>query len=281
MGAYLIIVIIGKTIGYHNCETVELFQSDWFQSFYRTPAQCTDILITPFEVIFKGSKHLNNPYWVIRDMFFSSVYIYICGYLRKLSADKLKPVAAEIIAAVIAAASLIVSILYFGNVAAACVTGMVLAWYNERIDRLVTSKALCAVLMLFSIAMPMGLSAVLANLTGFDRIADMRFMIIFGSILVLFLPRFDFLKKLFSLNISKFFGKISFGIYSLHWPLFCSLGSLILINLWGVISRGAALAVTYAILIVISIAAGYLYNIAIEKPVGKLQDKIMGLIKKI
>lgn len=272
VGTSLIIVFIGKTVGFHNADTYALFTNNWFQySFYNTPVRWLDVLIDPFKVLFTGNGVLNLPYWVIKDMFFSSLLIYFCGYLRTVF-SKLEPI--------IAAAALVVSFFFLKDIAFACVCGMLAAWYGERINKLISSKAICAGILLFSLAMPLGMEKLAIRALKTDVFEKPIFIIIYWTAIMLFLPRFEFLKKLFSSKAAKFCGKISFGIYSLHWPLLCSLGSLVLIYFSGIMSGSGAFALTYVILVLISFAAAYGYNITVEKLAGRFQNKIMGLIKK-
>lgn len=206
--AYLVIFTIYLMIGFHTAETKPLFQCDWYQKYYLGQYTFTDVLFGPIMVIL-GKSELNSPYWVLKNMFISSIVIYVLKYgFTKLFTQKDE--LAFSIMMVILFASIAIS-----QIITACLIGMVISRYCD--DKKIISTPTFAVwFMIVGMAIYFLPSSVVAS--------------IFFSSLVLFIPRVECINNLFCSKVFQFLGKISWGIYSFHWPLICSLGAMIIVN---------------------------------------------------
>ena len=78
------------------------------------------------------------------------------------------------------------------------------------------------------------------------------------------------MNKILGSKIDKFFGKISFGIYSLHWPVFCSLGMLILSKTAENFGLLQSSLIAIIVSITVSIIFSVLFYYVIEQHIYKL-----------
>lgn len=60
-------------------------------------------------------------------------------------------------------------------------------------------------------------------------------------------------------------GDISFGVYSFHWPIYCSLGAALMLKLWS--GLGAKISVIIAIIVSMGmvIAVSYIFSLTCER----------------
>ena len=208
-GIYLIWIFMGM----HNAATDSLFVNRWYQNAYNCSASVVDVLLSPIHVLILEKNIFNSPYWVLRDMFAASVLIYLCLYVQsKVS----KWCWANYI---VAYGGALLSCL-FSEIVAACVIGFVLAQHRHHVKWFMKKvKWLGGVAIIIFIGCatlyPNPLSAVL----------------LFGAIILL-TPSFPKLDSLLSNLFLVRLEKISFGIYSFHWPVVCSVGGYILLTVW-------------------------------------------------
>ena len=239
--AYLIIYIISLTVGFHNSETIDLFSNEWFQkAVYGGQYSLYDVLKSPVYVLVLGKCSLNSPYWVLKDMLIASYIIYILGYLRYRFPK----------CAVLLDFACLAFALFGGKVSSvisACVAGMLVLRFEENIGELFSNRAF----------------AVSAISTSFLMyiLSRREISYFFFASLIILLPKTKVLNAIFSSKIADWLGKISFGIYSFHWPLYCSVGALIMISVGNVYGVLAAIVCCWCITILLSI----IYNITFER----------------
>ena len=206
--AYLVIFMIYLLVGFHTEETTPFFRCDWYQNTYLGQYTFTDVLFGPIMVIL-GKPVLNSPYWVLRDMFISSVAIYGLKYgLKKFFAQK-RELAFSILMT-ITVASMAVS-----QIITACLIGMVISLYCDD-KEIITTPGFAVWSMIVGMAIYFLPPSVVAS--------------VFFASLVIFIPRVECINRLFCSKAFQYLGKISWGIYSFHWPLICSLVALIIVN---------------------------------------------------
>ena len=94
---------------------------------------------------------------------------------------------------------------------------------------------------------------------------------IFFCALVLYIPIMPHVNKVFSSTPMQFLGDINFGIYSFHWPVFCSIGMRVILcfsrkkGLWFPVIIGCISALLTTLIL------AYLYHITCER----LSEKVI------
>ena len=266
LGACLIIYVIGETVGFHANETKEFFKSKWFQKYYRRDYEFADVFTQSMKAMFSGSCSFNSPFWVIRDMLVSSVLIYICKLVDQIFQRKthLLPLAILLVA------------LYLDNqVIMACFVGFLIGYYADAISKL-TDKIwpfLLVSCLVYGVFRWLRAEKVLPKV--FDKV--MGYTLVHCFVLIA-LNRFSFLQRIFTTKPFLLAGKISFGVYAFHWPVICSVGSLVLIagireNWHPVSTIGASFAVSVAVTVVLSVI--YLFTVEM------FGDKVVGWVRKL
>lgn len=204
--AYAVIYGIYQYLGFHNFETTDLFTNSWFQTeFYTLSYTIDDVINSPIEVLVHGKALLNVPYWVLREMFQTSILIYIVDYLRDSKwFNSIYPV---IYLGFIYYALMIIK----SDVMVACLLGAGAAYAEEQIK----NPTKMQLILLGSIIVIMLLPTLTTN-----QLHAISFFI-----LILIIPYIPWLDHLLSFKIIEFLGKISWGVYSFHWPIFCSIGA--------------------------------------------------------
>lgn len=256
--AYLVIFGIYKLIGFHNFETTELFQCNWYQkSFYRGTYDLMTVLRSPIDVLFKGSALLNTPYWVLRMMFVSSLIIYTLSYVGGLLGKKSPALEYFVWFAALHGA------LSLDNIVAACLLGMFAARFIRRGGELIRDPAFC----FFS---------VLTIPRFYSLPAELLWTLSFVPLL-LCVPRVKRLDKVLSSRPFRFLGTVSWGIYSFHWPLISSVGALMLLALCPRFGLRAAYWMCLAAMTALTILVSYLFSISLER----LANRICGAANRL
>lgn len=241
--AYLIIYFgFYLTIGFRNNETVDLFYNSWYQSDQSLVYNLFDVVLSPFDVLIFNNCTLNSPYWVLREMFFASIIIYFISYIRnrfekfKLHISLLCVIAIPVL-------------FVFSRIIASCLFGMIVCWYEDRLGEIINNKFFAVVAMAGMFYM---------------YIAQRTFIAVVAfSAVIIFVPKTGIINRLFSSKLFGYIGKISFGIYSFHWPIYLSCGALIIKYFGNSILLGIVLAIVICIFLTISVS--WLYNISFEK----------------
>lgn len=254
LGASAIIFLIYKTVGFHANETGAYFKNTWFQKYYVEPFAWTDIFTQSLSAVFKGDSSFNPPFWVIRDMLMASGLIYICKLVESLFGRKMHglPLVFTLCA-----------LLTDNQVVTACFAGFFIGYYKDGLAVLTKSflnflcvfAAICGVFLWLKVKET--LPTVIDDITGY---------ILIHCFLVITLNRFAIPQRIFSSKLFLFAGEISFGVYSFHWPVICSVGSLTLmvglerqwhpaLTLWG----------SFTVSVVCTIILSVIYHYTVEK----------------
>ena len=73
--ASLIIGVLYSIWGFKTEAIQERINNPWLGSFYKQEFSFLDFLKAPVDVLVRGNSGVNQPYWVLRDMMFASVFI--------------------------------------------------------------------------------------------------------------------------------------------------------------------------------------------------------------
>ena len=81
--------------------------------------------------------------------------------------------------------------------------------------------------------------------------------------------------------IEPFFGKISWGVFSFHWPVICSLGALLIMKLNAVMGLASAYAVSCVLALIVTIALSEGFYYTLEKLATLLTKDIDTCMKRL
>lgn len=250
--AYAIIFLIYKTIGFHNSETLEFFENSFIQKSYTGEYTFWDVIKSPFDVLIMGKTSLNSPFWVLREMLITSVIIYFLTWLK--NRIKNENIFVIILSAVFTASMILSNVVFAG------IFGMLVYLLENDKDKAIRSnKIFISVSIVFCALLYI--------------IPRSRITCIFFGALILLIPRLPLVNTVFSSGFSQFINKISFGIYSFHWPVFCSLGMLSLIFLQKHIGLITACVLSALLSAAVSVVISVLFYHIIEKHIYALLKK--------
>lgn len=252
LGACLIIFGISKTVGFYAKDTAEFFKNTWFQKYYKKAFIFADVFKESWRAMFKGACAFNSPFWVISDMLLSSVLIYVCRLVDHIYQKKTHWLPLLLT---------LCFLLLDNQVATACFAGFLIGYYDEQL-RVLTEKfwsflAVCAVIY----AAFTWLQEAKVCPAVIDKVTGYTLLHIF---LLITLNRFSILQRIFGAKPFLLAGKISFGVYAFHWPVICSVGSLLLMEgikkSWHpVVTVVASFFGSVAVTVVLSV--GYLFTV--------------------
>lgn len=242
--AYFIIYIIFLTIGFHAGETAALFQNEWYQTYLNDQYSLKDVLLSPIEVLILVKTKLNGPYWVLREMLLSSVAVYFIGFFKHKFPKAEKWLALACLLFV-----------YFGfklsGIVSACIMGMLICWYEDRLEQLLSSRS-------FAVSI-----VILTCMLYFLPRTQISYL--FFLALVLFIPKTKIINSVFSSRLFDFLGKISFGVYSFHWPIYCSIGALIMIGIGNSGNIASGVFCAMGVCILITLIVSFVYHVTFEQ----------------
>ena len=251
--AYLIIFLIYKTIGFHTSETIGIFECSFVQKPYCGTYSFLEVLKSPFDVLFFNTTTLNGPYWVLREMFITSIIIYFLNWLKNKINNQ------NVFYTVLFVA--LISSMAISNVVFAGLFGMALCILeNTNKTEILSNKIFALMIVVFSAALYF--------------IPRSRISCVFFGALILLIPRLPIVNNVLSSKFMGFIAKISFGIYSFHWPVLCSVGMLVLLNTYKRIGLLSASLTAVAISIILTFIISIIYYFCIEK-------HIYGFLKKL
>ena len=251
--AYAIIFAIYKTIGFHTTETITIFENSFIQNALSGEYGFTDVLKSPIDVLLLGRTVLNSPYWVLREMFITSIIIYFLNWLKNKINNQ------NVFYTVLFVA--LISSMAISNVVFAGLFGMALCILeNTNKTEILSNKIFALMIVVFSAALYF--------------IPRSRISCVFFGALILLIPRLPIVNNVLSSKFMGFIAKISFGIYSFHWPVLCSVGMLVLLNTYKRIGLLSASLTAVAISIILTFIISIIYYFCIEK-------HIYGFLKKL
>lgn len=242
--AYTIIFVLYKFVGFHTNQTLGLMENSFVQNAFSGTYGIIHVLKSPVDVLILGKTSLNSPYWVLRDMFLASILIYLLLWFK----HKIKSDNAFLI---VFFCGFLVSLFKF-EVVYAVLFGMMVALLEKEENQVFFKNKIFVFTLLVLCAM-------------MRAVPRQRLSCVFFAMLILMLPKLPLLNKLFSSRLADFINKISFGIYSFHWPVLCSIGMLVLIKIYPAIGLLKACVVTAAVCIAITFLISIIYYYCIEK----------------
>lgn len=264
-GACLFIYLIQETIGFHTADTGEYFTSSWFQSYYLQDLNWQSIFIEPLKTMFFAGSRFNAPFWVIRDMFISSILIYICIYADHRWEKK---------ACFLPWFFLLLSFFAMDSrVIFPCLAGYLLARSRAFLEKHLRNTV---TMISVSLAVP-ALVFLLAYVKVLPRVFNHFLLItlLYCAMLVI-ADRLSLLRKCFSSKPFMFMGEISFGVYAFHWPVICSVGSLTLI---ACLNRQWAPELTLLASVLLCAAVTVLLSMVYHWTVEKATSRILTFIR--
>ena len=253
-----VILILLSAIGVHNQETSAVFLNNWFQDAYADLPSVRDLFTAPYDVLFKGYCSFNSPYWVLKDMFTASLIIYLWQFLcsRYLRHPLLRVLAELVLLFVSGNCSAIIQ---------ACLLGMVFENYSSVYHQKIPpahpyAKFITLLFLMISFMLNWGL---------------------FFSVLIIAIPYFPVFERILSRRIPMYLGKISWGIYSFHWPLICSCGAIFILYLSEYMSIWCSILFSCGLTILLTLSLSQVYTVTLEKLATNITGKITFLIKRM
>lgn len=235
-------------------------------------------MIRPIKTILYGGSYFNGPYWVIKDMFYSSLLIYFINYISFKLNYKVKII---IYILAILAAKFVLGLIYFSCLVGALCS--IILCNKEIMNKFPnTLNNICCVLC---IIMPFGVQDIIYNFLS--RKFSTNFILsklishfgfnssiwgtLYFAVFIVLIANNKALKEKLSNDFLCNLNKISFGVYSFHWPLICSIGALCIIKIYRLyIGIICGWLISFGFTIGISI----LYYLCVEINVNKILNKL-------
>lgn len=253
-GACVIIFVIYKAVGFHNCDTADYFKNSWLMSFYTKDFVWKDIFKQSYRAMFKGGCDFNPPFWVIRDMLVASVLIYICKLTDYIFEKKthLLPVL-----------FIVCALLMDKQVMTACLIGFMIGYYAKGLSKLTERFRNFFVVFLAIYVIFLWMKSQKVCPAVCDGPTEYTLIHCF---LLIALNRFSLPQRFFSAKPFLLIGKISFGIYAFHWPATCSVGSIVLLK--GIASQWHpiyTIAASFLVSLLCTVVISIVYYFTVEK----------------
>lgn len=265
---YIVIYFgIYKTIGFLNTSTDGILTNTWFQMYYNQAFTILDVLMAPIKTLILGSdSSLNPPFWCISSMFYASIIIYALNCLKWKVKNKTALLSIYLLALIGSTfLDIHAGVNIVASVVAACMVGFVaqkIISYKDEIPWKSKWFALSMVLVML-------LYAVLGS--------GLYASIIFSVMLIL-LGKLGTANELLSSKMLQGLGKISWGIYGFHFPIFSSLGMLVFLGIYRNGLNSCALAYGISILtsLVATICLSVIYYFSFDKITLEVLRRIKG-----
>lgn len=257
-----VIWLISTVFGFHNSETSSLFENPWFQTAYRNPITILDIIRAPVDVLLFGRSQINSPYWVISGMFYASLLIYFLQFLTRSLSDTWRLV-------IFLAAA--VCLFFCKKVISACLFGAVT---RQLSDLLSVNRKTSGITLFFSILSIFLYMWVIYRRPNFA----VFFFICFFVAFFLFVDKTQPAKKLFSSRFLVWLSSLSWEIYSFHWPILCSVGSLFLLSLSPHLGLPVAYGLSCLTCVFLTLLISILYHHSLAKLSSDLNAKINAML---
>lgn len=258
--SYLVIYLIYRLIGFYNGQTAYLFQCDWFQIFYSDQYSIMDVLRGPIDVLFLRETALNGPFWVLREMLMGSIMIYILKYIYFILSKKNEVISFSVLV-IITFAFAIVSPIITG-----CLVGMLID-ICENIEGILDKQYFW-----FWIIMIALLQYIFNGTYVFN---------IIWVLAIVCVPKVKCFDAIFSSKPVEFLGKISWGIYSFHWPVICSFGAICIIKLQSQIGLTKSYVIACILSVLITMIVSVVYYFTFERLSSRLYKTIDTYLRRI
>lgn len=89
------------------------------------------------------------------------------------------------------------------------------------------------------------------------------------------------ISRFFSNKVTVWLGTISLGIFVLHWPIYNSIGALMIKQLYGSMSNGVPFALTFTVTSVIVVIGSVAFKTTVERYTSYVCSKVDSRIKKL
>lgn len=254
LSACFVIYLFSKVIPFYNADTKAFFENNWFQSAFSQKFSFVDVILSPVHVLLLKKTLFNSPYWVLRSMMIASFVIYFITYIN----SKIKSPRINLFFRLL----ILIAVSFFDKIIFSCTLGALLCYYEKPLQIVLKSK------------ISLYLCGVVSIVVCF--VNDIYGAILFFSWLTIAMIQMPLIKKAIESKPFRFFGEISFGIYSFHWPILCSIGSLLIIKLWNVTGGKIAIFISMVVSMVATIAISIVFHYVIEKQC----EKIVSLTRK-
>ncbi len=255
LGASLMILLIDKLFGMQNRTIQVIVRNSWITKFYDIPLTFIGALEEPIRVLIFGRCRFNTVFWVLKDMFWASILVYFISFVK--TAVKKKTAVKGLLIIILIVAFYVTKRDIYGSV----LIGAILGYHNNFI---VATLKRCNFLSWGSFLLPV-FSYILGTYWAFEQafIIDISFAFFIAAIETLKVPN-DLFSKLDKL------GDYSFGIYALHWPIFCSIGFLFLERMIGAGDGFGIYCLTILLCCVITLFLAVVFAMTVEKWSAKL-----------
>lgn len=199
LGACFFIYIIQETVGFYAGDTKVFFLNKWFQKYYVKDLPFVSVFTESLNALIAAKCAFNSPFWVMKDMFISSILIYFCNYIDY--GKKYNSVCFLILFLSIA--------FYFKHpVIIACLAGFIVGKYKIWIDKI--SRNIVNFITVSSSIYILFISAIEQKMMP-DIFNKTTLYTLFWVIALVIINKTQFIINLFSKRFFLLIGKISFG----------------------------------------------------------------------
>lgn len=254
LGACVFIYALQELVGFYTEDTKAYFTNAWYQKYYATDLSWKAVLTESVRTMTSAACRFNSPFWVIRDIFVSSLLIYVGNFTDHVMQKKVS---------VLPVLFLLCAIVMDNHVMIACLAGYLVGYFREPLAKLTekTSQFLVISVAVYGLFCLVRQENALPDV--FDNIAS---YVLLHCFLLILVNRLEGVQKFFSHKVFLQMSKISFGVYSFHWPVICSVGSLTLIvgleSQWNAL---LALLAAFAVSVICTVIMSVAYLFTVEK----------------
>ncbi len=268
LGAALFILPVAKIFGIHIAGIRDIVPNQWMDMSYSDPLTLRGAITEPFRVLLLGKSTFNPVWWVLRDMLFASLLVYLIAFIRSRlhSGQKAAAVYADLLLPALAVFFIFARKDIYFSVLIGALYGTHEAAVGSAIGH---RKWICGILLLAPLAGFRDPNWVPHS--GVLCLTDFSFVCFLIAI-----EHLSFLNAVFS-KLDKL-GSISFGIYSLHWPVFCSIGLLMILRGIATIPGSRIYLISVLVSGIITICLSVLFRATVERWSGAFCRKLDHLL---
>lgn len=250
--------MLQDTIGFHNMEMEKIVHNTWLTSGYENRLSFMDILINPFQTLILGTSDFVPPYWCLREILAGSIIIYISSFIVSKIKEQYRIIAFFIIIVIFD----VLMVIIVEPLIIAVLLGAMFYYLEKYLCRINVP----AIVYWIALFMP---------IVGFFLNSN---SIVISFCFGLSLIGVSNIKPLCREEHSKglrFLGKISWGVFSYHWPVMCSFGAIVFVSLYGKTNLEFLFAITF----IVSIAVTLLLSCLDHWLFLPIANKIISVVK--
>ncbi len=221
----LIIYIIYISIGFHTSQVFTVVQNNWIAKYYQKSLHISDIFVDPFLSVLRGKSYFNSPFWCLAGMFYSSGLIYIMIWMNEklINISSIQRCCYVIIFNFIILFFLRIFLLDLFYIAFGCCAGYWLRQYLKiNNDILFLKNNFNIIILLIGILFAWWLRK-------YPCIISINW-----CLLLIICNKNKKIGSYFQNRLLLYLGRISWGIFAFHWPIFCSIGILSMIKSYAI-----------------------------------------------